>query len=119
VVGTRTLGWTVSSITLKLRVELGAGVGVDRHAHKRIVPAGPDLRQDLAHRARSDRSGWLFEYYETREIYGPNSVSPRESRVPRFHPCRRAIHFKKQYPQSQGHAANYSCTRVLPESIPG
>eukprot|EP01047_Picozoa_sp_COSAG01_P131983 COSAG01_NODE_61781_length_287_cov_193.058511_1_plen_29_part_10 len=28
-VGTSTLGWTVSSITLKLRVEPGAGVGVD------------------------------------------------------------------------------------------
>ena len=34
VVGTRTLGWTVSSITLKLRVEPGAGVGVDRHTDK-------------------------------------------------------------------------------------
>ena len=33
-VGTRTLGWTVSSITLKLRVEPGAGVGVDRHTDK-------------------------------------------------------------------------------------
>jgi hypothetical protein len=31
VVGTRTLGWTVSSITLKLRAELGAVVGIDRH----------------------------------------------------------------------------------------